>query len=138
MTAPAEEYSDLEYATRLDGSVMPAPDVHPGVHCWCGGEVGARVPGDHLGLGCLANITHRWSDYKCDGSHSSRRMENVGPLEVEICSDPQCAKVSARCTHLEITGPSKLSPLLVETKSICKWNEDGTVLTCTFCGVDGT
>lgn len=55
-----EEYSDLEYATRLDGSVMPAPRVVPNEFCWCGGEVGARVPGDHLGLGCLANITHNW------------------------------------------------------------------------------
>jgi hypothetical protein len=28
--------------------------------CWCGGEVGPRVPGDELGLGCLANIMHDW------------------------------------------------------------------------------
>lgn len=62
-------------------------------------------------------------------------MHSVGPLEVEICLDPKCAKVIAKCTHLEITSSKGLT---VETKSICAWNEDGTVLTCTFCGVDGT
>lgn len=55
------EYSDLEYATRLDGTTMPAPRVLPNEYCWCGGEVGARTPGDHLGLGCLADITHNWN-----------------------------------------------------------------------------
>lgn len=57
----SDEYSDLEYATRLDGTTMPAPRVLPNEFCWCGGEVGARSPGDHLGLGCLANITHNWN-----------------------------------------------------------------------------
>lgn len=55
------EYSDLAYATRLDGTTMPAPMVVPNERCWCGSEVGARIPGDHLGLGCLANVTHNWT-----------------------------------------------------------------------------
>lgn len=29
--------------------------------CWCGGQVGARVPGDFRGVGCLDNISHNWN-----------------------------------------------------------------------------
>ena len=57
----ARRHVDREYAVRLDGTTMPAPRVLPNQHCWCGGEIGARSPGDHLGLGCLENITHNWS-----------------------------------------------------------------------------
>jgi hypothetical protein len=28
--------------------------------CWCGGQVGHRVPGDRDGLGCLEDIHHDW------------------------------------------------------------------------------
>lgn len=28
--------------------------------CWCGGDVGPRIPGDAWGFGCLSDITHRW------------------------------------------------------------------------------
>lgn len=31
-----------------------------GVQCWCGGEVGFRVPGDQAQLGCLENVMHNW------------------------------------------------------------------------------
>lgn len=30
------------------------------LHCWCGGGVGPRTPGDEKGLGCLRNVTHWW------------------------------------------------------------------------------
>lgn len=29
-------------------------------HCWCGGEIGPRTPGDEHGLGCLSDIWHLW------------------------------------------------------------------------------
>jgi len=32
-----------------------------GAHCWCGGQVGPREPGDEDGLGCLDNINHVWT-----------------------------------------------------------------------------
>jgi hypothetical protein len=34
--------------------------------CWCGGEVGPRVPGDAEGIGCLTNIHHLWRDRQQD------------------------------------------------------------------------
>lgn len=64
--AEARRHLDLEYATRLDGTTMPAPRVLPNQHCWCGGEVGSREPGDHLGLGCLADVTHDWHGCGCN------------------------------------------------------------------------
>jgi hypothetical protein len=32
--------------------------------CWCGGDIGNRVPGDEKGLGCLENIYHEWKEVK--------------------------------------------------------------------------
>ena len=32
----------------------------PAPRCWCGGEVGPRVPGDARGLGCLEDLHHDW------------------------------------------------------------------------------
>lgn len=57
----AAAIADLEHATRLDGTTMPAPRIVPDLHCWCGGQVGARTPGDHLGIGCLDHIEHDWT-----------------------------------------------------------------------------
>jgi hypothetical protein len=68
--------------------------------------------------------------YICDSSHASLNYHDMGPLEVYICADPVCAKVIARCTHSEELFP--------DNKSICKWNEEGTILSCTFCGKDVT
>lgn len=65
--------------------------------------------------------------YVCEGQHASNVMKNVGPLEVYICADPCCARVIARCTHQDESA-----------KSICTWNEEQTILSCTFCGVDAT
>lgn len=59
--------------------------------------------------------------YKCDGKHFSQTLKQVDTLEVLICDDPTCARVYARCICPNNT-----------------WNEDGTVLTCGFCGRDNT
>lgn len=59
--------------------------------------------------------------YICDGAHSSRTVKQEGALEVEICNDPTCAKVFATCVH--------------EKNS---WSHEGRLLTCDFCGIDGT
>lgn len=59
--------------------------------------------------------------YKCDGNHFSQTLKQVETLEVLICDDPTCARVYARCICPNNT-----------------WNEDGTVLTCGFCGRDNT
>lgn len=34
--------------------------IAAGARCWCGGEVGPRVPGDDDGLGCFDDIHHDW------------------------------------------------------------------------------
>lgn len=70
-------------------------------------------------------------DYICDGSHASQIVKDVEELEVYICADPTCARiVVAKCTHSIGIYP--------DNKTSCKWNEDGTILSCTFCGVDAT
>lgn len=74
---------------------------------------------------------------KCENNfHPSRMVKQEGPLWIEICLDPTCAKVAVcKCEHqIFVEGEDKLAP----TKSICTWNEDGTILTCQYCGVDGT
>lgn len=74
----------------------------------------------------------------CTGTHTAESIKYVGPLEVYICADARCAHVRAHCTHqLEIPEAEDSNPRKY-TKSICTWNKDGTVLTCTFCGKDGT
>lgn len=45
--------------------------------------------------------------------------EGFGVLEVEICEE--CHFIYAACTHQKNT-----------------WSEDGSTLTCDFCGIDGT
>jgi len=90
----AEPVSDLEYATRLDGSTMPAPRVVPNEFCWCGGEVGSRVPGDHLGLGCLLDITHNWNAASLESQQLIEREQST-PAE----DDPIEALVQAMRGH---------------------------------------
>lgn len=74
----------------------------------------------------------------CDGTHQLQALRHVGTMEIYICLDPQCAEITAKCTHqveipeVEDTKPRKF------VKTACEWNEDGTVLLCTFCGKDGT
>lgn len=67
--------------------------------------------------------------------HPSRMVKYEGPLWIEICLDPSCAAVMAKCEHqIIVEGENKLAP----TKSINTWNEDGTILTCQYCGADVT
>jgi len=74
----------------------------------------------------------------CEGLHPVATMKHLGPLELTICDDPQCAHIIAKCTHqVEIPEEEDTVPRKF-VKSICEWNEDGTILTCTFCGKDGT
>ena len=40
------------------------PGIYVGGHCWCGGPVGPREPGDSRGLGCLENIMHEMEEKK--------------------------------------------------------------------------
>lgn len=82
--------------------------------------------------------TLRYEGYKCDGTCSSRSVKSEGPIWLEICLDKDCAKVHARCEH-QILDPIRqeetpLSPM----RSINKWNDDGTILTCQYCGADVT
>lgn len=52
------------------------------------------------------------------GSFTSK-MEFFGPVELWICEE--CHFIEAFCMHPKNT-----------------WNEEGTSLTCDFCGIDGT
>jgi hypothetical protein len=73
--------------------------------------------------------------YECKGEHTSRHVKYEGPLWIEICLDPKCAKVFATCEHqVVVEGLDPMAP----TKPINKWNEDGSVLTCQYCGADVT
>ncbi len=52
----------------------------------------------------------------------TQRIVYVHPsLLVYICDNPKCAKIVAKCEHVD-----------------CTWNDELTVLTCTFCGIDAT
>lgn len=72
----------------------------------------------------------------CNGFHQSRHVKSEGPLWLEICLDPKCAKIAvAKCEHqIYVEGEDKLAP----TKSINTWNDTGTTLTCQYCGADVT
>lgn len=60
--------------------------------------------------------------YECDGSHQATFVREIDGVEIYICADPCCAKlIKAICTHVQNS-----------------WNPEGTVLSCDFCGADGT
>lgn len=61
--------------------------------------------------------------YECRAhEHAVRHVRYVGPLQVEICADPKCAKIAlVICEHPKNT-----------------WNAEQTTLTCDFCGRDVT
>jgi hypothetical protein len=77
-------------------------------------------------------------DFTCDGSHSSRHVKYEGPLWIEICLDPKCAKVFAKCEHQVVDEDRARATPLAPTISINTWNDNGTVLTCQYCGADVT
>lgn len=77
-------------------------------------------------------------DYRCEGDCLSRHVKSEGPLWIEICLDPQCAKVYARCEHQVIDPVRQREIPLAPTRPINEWNEEGTVLTCQYCGADVT
>lgn len=73
-------------------------------------------------------------EYECDGTHASRNghvvdvsWEKVPGLRLtcsmtmEVCADPCCARLFATCDH-----------------NRCTWDLTGQVLSCDFCGIDGT
>lgn len=72
----------------------------------------------------------------CNGFHQTRMVKSEGPLWIEICLDPKCAEIAVcKCEHqIIVEGLDKLAP----TKPINTWNEDGTILTCQYCGADVT
>jgi hypothetical protein len=64
------------------------------------------------------------------GPHPTSVIRYEGPLQIEICTDPACAAVRAKCMHAIQEGDKAVS--------ICEWDESGNTLTCQYCGVDGT
>lgn len=76
--------------------------------------------------------------YECNGQHLSRHVKSEGPLWIEICLDPKCAKVFANCEHQVIDPIRQKETPLSPTMSINEWNDDGTVLICQYCGADVT
>lgn len=82
--------------------------------------------------------TLRHEGFKCDGSCASRHVKTEGPIWMEICLDPQCAKVRAKCEHQVVDPDRQLETPLSPMRSINTWNDDGTVLTCQYCGADVT
>lgn len=72
----------------------------------------------------------------CDGKHPVQGIKYEGPLEILVCLDRKCAHITAKCTHqVGIPAEEDSVPRKYVT-SACKWNEDGTVLRCTYCGKD--
>jgi hypothetical protein len=63
ITGVSDRYVFVRYGAQETSKATRAEDLRLLVAnwtCWCGGQVGPRVPGDHDGLGCLENITHNW------------------------------------------------------------------------------
>jgi hypothetical protein len=74
------------------------------------------------GQGVVASSPQSPPPYDCRAhEHAVRNVRYLGPLQVEICADPTCAKIFAMCEHSKNT-----------------WNAEGTTLTCDFCGRDVT
>ena len=73
---------------------------------------------------------------ECNGTHPLQGVKYAGPLEILICLDRKCAHIIAKCTHQTAIPESEDTPPRRFVTSACTWNEDGTVLTCTFCGKD--
>lgn len=49
----------IRFEDTLDGGWLAVAQAY--LSCWCGGDVGPRVPGDADGLGCLEDVRHVWS-----------------------------------------------------------------------------
>lgn len=71
---------------------------------------------------------------KCENNyHPQRHVKQEGPLWIEICLDPECAAIMTKCEHqLPVTKEDGY------VKAINTWNDDGTILTCQYCGADVT
>lgn len=83
------------------------------------------------------SLRYHLNDWKCRGHHESRHVKYEGPVMMEICLDPQCAKIVVTMCEHQITDKNAENPL-APTRSINTWNNDGTVLTCQYCGKDVT
>ncbi len=58
---PYRVWQERAVRAALESALAPAgaptaPTAAP--RCWCGGQIGPRLPGDPDGLGCLTNILH--------------------------------------------------------------------------------
>lgn len=63
ITSVNDTYVFVRYAGDQTSKATRPEDLellNRGLMCWCGGDVGRRVPGDRDGLGCLENINHNW------------------------------------------------------------------------------
>lgn len=79
------------------------------------------------------------NDIECDKvTHHLTLIKYEGPLYIEICMDPKCAKVIAKCEHELPTEELGENGLRLYVDSICTWNDEGTTLTCQYCGKDVT
>lgn len=75
--------------------------------------------------------------YVCDGrQHAVTNVRFLGPVEIEICADPACARMEAYCNHEVVTDPVDVNE--GRARSICAWDEAKGMLACTFCGKDVT
>ena len=61
-------------------------DIATEYACWCGGEVGPRIPGDEQGMGCQANIMHNWRACTCPPA----QIVGSGGDVIDQDSDPDC------------------------------------------------
>jgi hypothetical protein len=68
LSVPEEKLSSLlrtgDLVRNVYGELMRTNLIATIPKCWCGGDVGNRIPGDEKGLGCLKNIYHEWNDRK--------------------------------------------------------------------------
>lgn len=58
MYTPSQKRALLRRIARAEARVTR---LNNPARCWCGGEVGPRIPGDSRGLGCLENVMHEYA-----------------------------------------------------------------------------
>lgn len=74
--------------------------------------------------------------HKANCPRESLTIKYEGPVMLTICTNPKCAVLMAYCEHQVLVLSRK--PDDPYTQPTTKWNEDGTVLSCTYCGKDVT
>lgn len=70
--------SEMEMSGALNTFPIGEKRKMAETRCWCGGQVGLRVPGDENGLGCLESVFHTWN--KDFSDVSVNRLYVAGPM----------------------------------------------------------